>query len=105
MDRQAWIAITLCIIGLIVWQIYIAKHTPPRPARLSPSPSATPVIAPTPNAAQPNESPAAPTPAPFQEKAVTLRNADLELRLTNRGGAISEAILPQHTAENGRPVK
>ena len=26
MDRQAWIAITLCIIGLIAWQVYMVKQ-------------------------------------------------------------------------------
>jgi hypothetical protein len=34
-----------------------------------------------------------------------LRNADLELLLTNRGGGIAEAVLPKHTSENGQPVK
>ncbi len=51
----------------------------------------------------PNE--ATPTPAPFVEKTTTLRNADLELLLTNRGGGIAEAILPKHKGENGAPVK
>ena len=31
-----------------------------------------------------------------------LRNSDLELVLTNRGGGIAEAILPTHAAENGQ---
>ena len=26
MDRQAWIAITLCVIGLVAWQVYMVKH-------------------------------------------------------------------------------
>jgi YidC/Oxa1 family membrane protein insertase len=56
-----------------------------------PSPTATP----TPTAA----------PEPFVEKTTTLRNSDLELLLTNRGGGIAEAILPKHRAENRQPVK
>jgi YidC/Oxa1 family membrane protein insertase len=45
------------------------------------------------------------TPEAFDEKTATLRNADLELLLTNRGGGIAEAILPKHKGENGAPVK
>jgi hypothetical protein len=33
-----------------------------------------------------------------------LRNSDLELVLTNRGGGIAKAILPTNTAENGQPL-
>ena len=31
MDKQAWIAITLSVIGLVAWQTYIAKKYPPVP--------------------------------------------------------------------------
>src|SRR4051812_38430191 len=116
MDRQAWIAVTLCVLGLIGWQVYVTTH----PTRLAPapvaaaSPKATSVPSPaassapvtTPNGATP--APAAPdqtgTPAPesppvFEEKLETLANADVELRLTNRGGAISEAHLLHHKAD------
>ena len=117
MDRQAWIAITLCIIGLIAWQVYMVKHptVPPAKVLASPSPastvsatsspagSAAPVAATA--AAAPNEPASTPTPAPFVEKKTTLRNADLELLLTNRGAGIAEAILPKHKAEDGTPVK
>src|SRR5262245_43405551 len=128
MDRQAWIAVTLCIIGLIAWQIYMAKHPVPLPAKISASQSPAPGIGqgpveagatlapslsspasgsteprPASAATPPNE--AIPTPAPFVEKTTTLRNSDLELLLTNRGGGIAEAILPKHKAENGGSVK
>src|SRR5262245_49542088 len=113
MDRQAWIVVTLCIIGLIAWQFYMAKHPAPAPVRALPtatpaavtppsislpSPAASPV-----SAAAPNE-PAA-TPTPFVEKTVMLKNQDLELLMTNRGGAIAEAVLPRHRAEDGGPVR
>ena len=41
MDRQAWIAIALCIAGLIAWQVYMVKHpaVPPARALASPSPA------------------------------------------------------------------
>jgi YidC/Oxa1 family membrane protein insertase len=110
MDRQAWIAVTLCIIGLIAWQIYTVKHptpvapklvaspTPVAPlsATTTPTASASPVEATTsltPNEASPNLTP---IPVAFAEKTASLRNADLELLLTNRGGGIAAAILPKH---------
>jgi YidC/Oxa1 family membrane protein insertase len=114
MDRQAWVAIILSVIALAAWQVYVAKHAPPVPAPVlaSPSPSVATVAAPTPAATvshvvgpavPPNE--ATPTPAPFVEQTTTLRNNDLELLVTNRGGGIAEAILPKHRGENGGPLK
>ena len=116
MDRQAWIAITLCIAGLIAWQVYMVKNpaVPPARALASPSPAATVAPAagaPSPEATAPGAAPneptptPAPTPVPFLESTTTLRNADLELLLTNRGGGIAEAILPKHKGEDGKPVK
>jgi YidC/Oxa1 family membrane protein insertase len=112
MDRQAWIAITLCVIGLVGWQIYMMKH--PAPARVSASPSPSPSLAassfspipqsvspPPPNATPP---PAADAVSAFTEKKEVLRNSDMELRLTNRGGAISEVILVNHVAEGSQRV-
>ena len=121
MDRQAWIAILLCFVVLAGWQVYVMKHAPPPLARalVSPSPSLAPeaTIAPSPSAG--TSSPTAsqstapnvplpevtPTPKPFAEQTTTLRNADLELLLTNRGGGIAEAVLPKHRGENGGPIK
>jgi YidC/Oxa1 family membrane protein insertase len=115
MDRQAWIAITLCVLGLVGWQVYSATHAPPRApitAAASPTPSADSSASATPSPA-PASSPAAAataTPPPaesvpaFAEKSETLRNGDVEFQLTNRGGAISQAILLNHVADNGQPV-
>ncbi|MDQ6656077.1 MAG: hypothetical protein M3Y80_09720, partial [Verrucomicrobiota bacterium] len=118
MDRQAWIAVTLCVLGLIGWQFYMTSHAPPRVATappraaVSPSPSDAPQPAPAANvdptpavpAAAAAATPAAPGAAvtPFEEKTETLRNGDIELRLTNRGGGISEAHLLNHAAEKGQ---
>jgi YidC/Oxa1 family membrane protein insertase len=106
MDRTAWIAVSLCVIGLVVWQIYVVKQTPPprhapvsvAPEQTSPSasiPSSTPLAAPT---AVPK---AAESVASFPEKIETLHNSDVELRFTNRGGGIKEAILLGQVAEKG----
>jgi YidC/Oxa1 family membrane protein insertase len=105
MDRTAWIAVTLCVIGLVLWQIYLAKQTPPRPAPVnvapeqasptasvaSPTPLAAPEVAPKPAESVPS----------FPERIETLRNSEVELRLTNRGGGIKEAILLKQVAEKG----
>src|SRR5919106_100579 len=108
MDRTAWIAVTLCVIGLVLWQIYLVKQTPPRPAPVSVAPEqispTAPIASPTPftaPAAAPK--PAEPVPS-FPEKIETIRNSDVELRLTNRGGGIKEAILLKQVAEKGGRV-
>jgi len=110
MDRTAWIVVALCVVGLVVWEIYLVKQTPPRPAPVGVAPgqsssTATPAIlapSPTPVAeATPSSGESAPN---FAEKIETLRNSDLELRLTNRGGGIKEAVLLKQVAEKGQPV-
>ncbi|HSH38327.1 MAG TPA: membrane protein insertase YidC [Chthoniobacterales bacterium] len=111
MDRQAWIAVTLCVLGLIGWQYYMATHMPaPAPQQVATSPTpelatATPSPAPAAVPAGPGAEPAAATPVEatpeFEEKTEALRNADVELRLTNRGGGIREADLLNHRAANG----
>jgi YidC/Oxa1 family membrane protein insertase len=112
MDRTAWIAVTLCVIGLVLWELYLAKQAPPKrapvsatPGQVSPVPtlSASPFISPTP--AAPGTAPKAPEPVPsFPEKIETLRNSDVELRLTNRGGGIREVVLLKQVAEKGQRV-
>jgi len=108
MDRTAWIVVVLCVIGLVLWELYLVKQTPPRPApgNVTPgqiSPAAT-IASPTPLAA-PEVAPKAAEPAPsFPEKIETLRNSDVELRFTNRGGGIKEAVLLRQVAENGQRV-
>jgi YidC/Oxa1 family membrane protein insertase len=111
MDRTAWIAITLCVLGLIVWEIWIARQPLPPPAvATAPSPAAplasgtpfvsAPTAVATPAPPPASAAPSAP-PAQFEEKTETLRNSDVELHLTNRGGGVSEAILLNYPAEVG----
>ena len=111
MDRTAWIAVTLCVIGLVLWEFYLAKQTPPRGApvnasaqapagpTLTASPSAPPLATAPATALKPEE--AAPS---FPEKIETLSNSDVELHLTNRGGGIKEAVLLKQVAEKGQRV-
>ena len=111
MDRTAWIVVALCVIGLVAWQIYVAKQMPPRPAPVNvasgqASPTATPkVFEASPPPATPETTPKTAEPVPsFAEKIETLRNSDVELRLTNRGGGIKEAVLLRQIAEKGQRV-
>src|SRR4029450_2956858 len=101
MDRTAWIVVSLCVIGLVVWQIYVAKQMPPRPAPVNvasgqASPTAPPNFfeaSPPPAARETTPKTAEPVPS-FAEKIETLRNSDVELRLTNRGAGIKEGVPP-----------
>jgi YidC/Oxa1 family membrane protein insertase len=114
MDRTAWIAVTLCVLGLFAWQIWTSRQVAPRPAvATTPSP-AVPGVSATPKAsvaatvaAQPavaaTAAPSA-TPVPFAEQTETLRNSDVELRFTNRGGGIAQAVLPNYPAEHEESV-
>jgi YidC/Oxa1 family membrane protein insertase len=110
MDRTAWIAVVLSAAGLVVWYSYMARQTMPRPlaasasaspADFSPtppgSPSSSPAIAPN---SSPTIQPPPSIPA-FAETKETLRNADVELHLTNRGGGIADAVLLNHRDEHG----
>ena len=112
MDRTAWIVVALCVVGLVVWEMYLAKQMAPRPAPVTASPgqtspTATPaILAPSPSplatpeaAAQPSE----PVPT-FAERVETLRNSDVELHFTNRGGGIAEAVMFNHIAEDAKRV-
>src|ERR1051325_7889567 len=117
MDRTAWIVVALCVIGLVLWEIYSFRQIQPRPATSSrpaitnPSPlptpptsleSVTPTAAPV-ASAQPSPT-AAPSAPSFAELTDTIRNSDLELHLTNRGGGIAQAVLLNHIAEQDRRV-
>src|SRR6266496_3498370 len=111
MDRTAWIVVALSVIGLVVWEIYLAKQMAPRRAPIvgapgQVSPTATPaILAPSPSATPVAETAPSPEPTPsFAEKIETLRNSDVELRLTNRGGGIKEAVLLGQIAEKGQRV-
>ncbi len=111
MDRTAWIAVTLCVIGLVLWELYLAKQTPPRraPVNAPTQASAVPTLTASPSAPSLATAPATalrPEEAgpSFPEKIETLSNSDVELHLTNRGGGIREAVLLKQVAERGQRV-
>src|SRR5918996_2063525 len=112
MDRTAWIVVALCVVGLVVWEMYLAKQIAPRPAPVTAapgqtSPTATAAIlaqSPSPLATPEAASQNAESVPTFAEKVETLRNSDVELRFTNRGGGIAEAVMLKHVAENAKRV-
>ena len=61
MDKQAWIAVTLCLVGLVAWQIYFSSKYPPVP--VAPKTAAA-VAGATPGAGA--------TPAPAKEAVPTI---------------------------------
>jgi YidC/Oxa1 family membrane protein insertase len=113
MDRTAWIAVTLCVIGLASWTWYTSKQLPPRAAPATLSASATPIVAPSASTIpSPASSPipaasaapsASPTPS-FERQTQVLRNDDVELTITNRGGGIEQAKLLNHIAQGDQRV-
>jgi YidC/Oxa1 family membrane protein insertase len=118
MDRTAWIAVTLCVVGLVLWEIYSFRQIQPRPVTTArstvtaPSPlpqssafgSVTPTATASPGVPVEPAPTAGPTAAPVAEVTDTIRNSDLELHLTNRGGGIAKAVLLNHVAEQDRWV-
>jgi len=112
MDRTAWIAVALCVVGLVLWELYLAKQAPPRrapiavgPEQVSPVPTTSASASASPAVAAPAiPAKAAEATPSFPEKIETLRNSDVELRLTNRGGGIKEAVLLNQAAEKGERV-
>ena len=111
MDRTAWIAVVVSAAGLVVWYSYMARQTLPRPTSSSSgtqttlSASAPPVATPDPAALPAATVAAIPQPtipvSTFPEARETLRNSDVELHLTNRGGGIAQAVLLNHKTSSG----
>ena len=116
MDKQAWIAITLSVIGLVAWQTYVIKKYPAAPvvatahapAPASPGASAAATAAPLLTSGQPDvvadrKEAAAPDVDATPEQTETIKSDQLVLNFTSRGGGISAAVPQgkQHIAENG----
>src|SRR4051812_27213757 len=119
MDRTAWIVVAACILGLVLWEVYSFRQVQPRPVTSAATPatvsaarasSASPTASFSPSgitAATPTPAPTAqpsPSVAPIAAATETIRNSDVELYLTNRGGGIEKAVLLNHIAEEDRRV-
>jgi YidC/Oxa1 family membrane protein insertase len=102
MDRKAWIAVTLSILGLLAWQWYYVKTYSPKP----PVPESEAAGAPTPTPAPIPV--AAPSPVPeepvFAARNQSLYSKNAEYVFSNDKGGIERAILLLHLGENKQAV-
>ena len=123
MDRQAWIAVVACIIGLVAWQYYIVSKYPPLPAAAqhpglaqatpgtaAPQAAAAPLITSGKLETVANEQvpPAAGAATPqVPEEIQTLRTPQIKFNFTNLGGGIADAVPQgrQHRAENKQQIR
>lgn len=112
MDRKAWIAITLSVIGLVVTQWYISntyrKPVPTPAASPTPDASATPGAASTPSPTSLTAAPAPSAPVPsapvLKPVSESLYSQNTEYVFANDEGGIERAILLLHGAEDKKQV-
>ena len=103
MDRKAWIAITLSVVGLVAWQWYVSKYITPAQqaaaaaaAAASASPAATAPAASAPAvAATPGTTTAASTPPQqvMTPSAESLTAGGADFVFNNDAGGIEQVIL------------
>ena len=101
MDRKAWVAIILSVVGLGLWQWYYVKTysrpVPPASAEAAITPPATPA-------------PATPAPGPMVTEPVTtaltesLFTRNAEYVFSNDKGGIERAVLLLHNGEHEKKV-
>lgn len=114
MDRKAWIAITLSVVGLVAWQWYVGKYITPAqqaaaaaaaaasPAGKAPEATAagttpTPAATATPGAATQS---ATPPQQVMTARAESLSAEGAEFVFNNDSGGIEQVILLMHRGEN-----
>ena len=101
MDRKAWIAIILSVLGLVLWQWSYVKNYSPKPHVATPE---AVVAKPT-----PSQDPVS-TPAPVREEPViaaqnqSLYSKTAEYVFSDDKGGIERAILLLHLGENQQAV-
>ena len=116
MDRKAWIAITLSVVGLVAWQWYVSKYITPAQqaaaataaaAAASASPAATapaasaPVATPAPGATTAASTPAQPV---MTARAESLTAGGADFVFNNDAGGIEQVVLLSFQGENQESV-
>ena len=118
MDRKAWIAITLSVVGLVAWQWYVGKYiTPAQQAAAAAAAAASPAgkapealtagNTPAPAAtATPGVATQAATPPQqvMTARAESLSAPGAEFVFNNDSGGIEQVILLMHQGENQQSV-
>lgn len=104
MDRKAWIAIILSILGLFAWQWYVSKYYPPAQKAAGVSPAPLPTSSPSP-ATGTSTTPAPPSAQPAMvPRAESLEAEGAEFLFHNDSGGIEQVLLLGHRGENGERV-
>jgi len=114
MDRKTWIAVTLSVAGLFVWQWYVGKYLTPPPAAPAPTtttaPAAPAAVVGVPAAAasavpgvvaMPTATPTLPV---MKARAESLAADGAEFVFNNDSGGIEEVLLLMHRGENDGSV-
>jgi YidC/Oxa1 family membrane protein insertase len=106
MDRKAWIAIILSVLGLVLWQWYYVKNYSLKPHVAAPE---TTAATPTPSQASPTQGPVATPASAREEPVIAARNQSLfsktaEYVFSNDKGGIERAVLLLHLGENQQAV-
>ena len=101
MDRKAWIAIVLSILGLAAWQWYYVKTYSRKVPVASQQTAATPAPSAAPMAAAPA---ATPEPSRLVARNQSLFSPSAEYVFSNDKGGIERAILLLHLGVNEQAV-
>jgi hypothetical protein len=109
MDRQGWIAVILCIAGLVLWQWFYVKEysRPPQPASATATatPGGEPAVAtPAPTPPITLESPTPKTGPSISARSQSVSSKSAEYVFSNDAGGIEKAILLLHLAEQKQAV-
>jgi len=109
MDRQGWIAVILCIAGLVLWQWFYVKEysRPPEPAgaTATATPGTEPTgVTPTPTPERTLESPTRAAAPSISARSQSVSSKNAEYVFSNDAGGIEKAILLLHLAEQKQAV-
>lgn len=106
MDKQGWIAVILCIAGLVLWQwFYVQNYSEPeRPPAATDSPTAAPSATATPAPEVPRPEPTPPPTPGLSARNESLVTRSAEYVFSNDSGGIERVVLLLHLGEEEQAV-
>lgn len=110
MDRKAWLAISLSVVGLVLWYVYYGMNPPARPAAApaGATAAATPLTTPLPVDAATEPVPSPQEPPTMEARSETLSTGEgkdrAEFVFNNDTGGIQSAVLLMHLGEDEAAV-